>query len=233
MADEVMPGLGAALTGTVETPPAPGTVPGSTAAPEVNVDPQAPKLKPEFTEEGQAKAAADAKAAAAAKPSEEVKPAAFADAELKVPEGIVFEGEQRKEFAELAAKFALPQEAAQGLLEYGAKMLKAAAEEPSKLWAATNESWRKEVAADPDIGGDKLDKVVLPAIGRLFDEYGGDRKALVEALDMTGAGNNPHIIRFLFNAAKALNEGGPVSGNPPGKPAARPDAAHALYPNLS
>lgn len=230
MADEVMPGLGEALGGPPSVPVGPGSIPNSNASPEVNVDPQAPKLKPEFTEEGQAKAAAEAKAEV--KPSEEAKPAAFADAELKVPEGIVFEGEQRKEFADLAAKFALPQEAAQGLLEYGAKMLKAAAEGYSKPFAELSESWRKEVAADPDIGGDKLGKEVLPAIGRLFDEYAADRKALVEALDTTGAGNNPHIIRLLFKAAKALNEGGPVSGNPATAPK-RPDAAHALYPNLS
>jgi len=46
--------------------------------------------------------------------------------------------------------------------------------------------------------------------------------------DLTGAGNNVHVIKFLAKIAADLGEPGPVSGRP-GAPAK--DAAAILYPN--
>jgi hypothetical protein len=112
--------------------------------------------------------------------------------------------------------------------------------QPYEQYQETRQTWRSEINADPDIGGTKLNGVMV-SISKLIDSF-GDAKvadAFREAMDYTGAGDNPGVVKGLYALAKRLTEGGPVRGSgpsgegqrQPGTPAA-PTAAAALYPHL-
>lgn len=166
------------------------------------------------------------------KPPVEEKPLTPAD--LKLPEGFSVDEAQFKSFTEvLANKDLTPAARAQALVDLHASALKAAAEGPSKAWDDVTNKWLGEIAADKDIGsGDPKSPFkpeVKAALSKIIDQVGGTE--LRQALDFTGAGNNPAIARAFFKMSKAFTEGGPVAGNPQtGKPQG-PGAA-ALYPDL-
>jgi hypothetical protein len=111
---------------------------------------------------------------------------------------------------------------------------------PAEHYEQVQEGWKNEIQADPDIGGSKW-STTRASIGRLFDSLGNPKVAdgFRFAMDYTGAGNHPDVVRFLNIVAQRLTEGGPVRGagpspeafRAPGQPA-RPSAAQAIYPNL-
>ena len=79
-------------------------------------------------------------------------------------------------------------------------------------WRARVESWRDEVARDPEIGGARFEASVTRAqlaLGR-FDE-GGRIGRLLEA---SGYGNHPDIVRFFNRLADAVMEDVPAPGSP-------------------
>jgi len=86
-------------------------------------------------------------------------------------------------------------------------------------WHDLNNKWVSEIQADKDLGGERLTREVVPAVAKLLDTYGDP--GVREALNLTGAGNHPAIIRTLYRAAKALTEGGHIAGSPPGTSAGR------------
>jgi hypothetical protein len=135
---------------------------------------------------------------------------------------------QLKDFTALVSDPAIsPKDRAQKLLDLYTSNVKAAAEANGKAWTDLTTKWVDEIKADKEIGGANLEKT-QQTIAKALGQYGDP--GLNEALAMTGAGNNPAIIRTLFKMAKALNEGGtPPSGNPPaGGPK---DIASIMYPN--
>lgn len=119
-----------------------------------------------------------------------------------------------------------PKDRAQRLIDLQQKATKMASEASSQTWADTQKSWRDEVKADAEVGGDKL-QPALDRVGRLVTEYGSDE--LLNVFALTGAGNNVHVIKFLNKVAAKLTEGGPVSGGPATAPA---DAASKLFPSM-
>lgn len=157
--------------------------------------------------------------------------------EFKAPEGYSLDTEfLTKEAQPLFKELGLSQEGAQKLIDlqskYAAKANEAA-EAPYKLWQNTQDEWVNKIKADPEIGG-KLDLVkttVARAIdGTLGPELGA---AFREALNFTGGGNNPAIVRGLYKFAQKLAEGTPVTGNGPAIPGGTRPRSHgeALYPN--
>lgn len=164
------------------------------------------------------KAKADADAAAKAKADEaakanDTKVNPFKVEELKVPEGMTVDEATSKSFVELVNKFGIGRDAAAELVNLQASLAKSASEAGSKAWNDMQETWRKEVEADPALGGEKL-KPALGAISKLVDQFGSPE--LRTAFDLTGAGNNPHVIRFLHKIASQLGEGNFVPGAPGG-----------------
>lgn len=90
-------------------------------------------------------------------------------------------------------------------------------------WFDTQEEWLNELKNDPNIGGDKLEPAAERVSSLVHDyasTFGEDAanvdEALRAALDLTGAGNNPAIVRFLHWAALQLGEGAPLSGGSTG-----------------
>lgn len=103
---------------------------------------------------------------------------------------------------------------AQALINLQASLATQASEAGSREWNDRQASWQAEVQADPEIGGPNLEKTIAN-IGQLMTRFGNDE--VRRAFDQTGAGNNPHIVRFLNSLHAQLREPGPVN---PGGPAA-------------
>lgn len=149
------------------------------------------------------------------KPAAETPPA-FDPTKLKLPEGFE-KTEQFEQFTNLAKEIpGLTGESAQKLFDLHTAVVKQAAEASTAAWEKQNADWQAEIKADPEIGGTKLEGV-LQTVSRVMDNADLTDPKFKEALNFTGAGNNPAIVRTLARWAKALSEGSAVSGNPPAR----------------
>lgn len=173
---------------------------------------------------------------------DEKAPAAPAGApekyEFKLPDGFALDETASKEIDTLFREIGLGQDHAQKLVDYYVQKNQEAVEAPFKLWADTQKAWVDEIKADKDLGG-RLPEVKT-TIARAIDGLGDPKLAesFREAMDITGAGNNPAFIRAFYKLAQQVTEGGHVAGNGPAPqgqtgPGSRPaSAGAALYPNL-
>lgn len=154
--------------------------------------------------------------------------------ELKLPEGVILDEASVSVFKEQLVAASVPPEAAQSLLDlHTSEMAKAAtawADAQQAAWTTTVDGWKSAIASDPDIGGAKQAETQL-SIARALDEYGTPETRA--AFDLTGAGWNPGIIKFVAKMAAALSEGSlRAATDPPRDPKSR-DPAAVLYPNGS
>lgn len=150
--------------------------------------------------------------------AEEKTPLGAAEApkeyKFTAPEGMKLDEAQIGKFTEMAKAANLDPKAAQEMLDLYSQNVQAATAANAKAWTDLQAQWKSELEKDPELGGSKA-PAAMAVIGRAMDTYGS--KEAREALDLTGAGNNPHIARLVYNMAKALDEGGPVhSGGVPG-----------------
>lgn len=194
--------------------PAPTTPPITSPAP----TPEAPKAEPAFTP-----AAPDSLAAAA--------PETFDLSALKIPDNFKLADEAKTQLS--AALVGVPPERAQALFDLHAaeaqRIAQASLDANVTAWNNINTQWRSEIDSDPVIGGANTPKVKA-AISRLVNEFGDGGAGVREALNLTGAGNNPHLVRFFHKVASKLYEGGPVNGSP-ANGAAPPNMADVFYPS--
>lgn len=170
--------------------------------------------------------------AAPTEPKEGDKPAPhpFDIEKLEVPEGFEIPEDKKTALTEIATKHGLSNDAMKELIALQSDTMKAKAEQPYKLWQDTQKGWQDTVRADQEIGGDKL-PATLQTVSKALDQYG--TPGVRSALDFTGAGNNPEIVKTIFNMAKALGEAGHVTGAPPNQSNVPRTAAEAIYPGLS
>jgi hypothetical protein len=157
--------------------------------------------------------------------------------EFKVPEGFKLDEAVGKDAGELFKSLNLDQAGAQKLVDFYIAKTQEAAEAPYKAYSEMRAEWQAAVKADPEIGG-KLD-VVKQTVSRALDGLGDAKLAqeFREAMDLTGAGDNPAFVKAFFKLAQKVTEGQHVSGKGPStfgqqRPGQPASAAHALYPNL-
>lgn len=164
----------------------------------------------------------------AAQPSETVTAADLAAA-IKLPEGMEVDTGLMEKFSTLASEAKLNKEQAQSLADLytGAQQAYAdsIAKQQQKAWDTVIDKWKGDIQSDPDIGGDKSEGVQT-TIGRALDEYGSDEARV--AFEVTAAGWNPAIIKFVWKMAQALEEGSPVLGLRP-SPAGPKSIGQILY----
>jgi hypothetical protein len=171
------------------------------------------------------------------KSTEKGAPEAYSD--FTVPEGFALDGEVAKEAGTLFKGLDLTQTQAQSLVDFYVKQTKEAFEAPFNAYMDKRQEWRNQINADSEIGGSKLNGVKV-SIGKLIDSFGNAKIAegFRDAMDYTGAGDNPDVVRGLYELSKRLTEGHAVRGNGPStegqRPggAAQPGAAAAMYPHL-
>lgn len=135
----------------------------------------------------------------------------------------------------------LTQDAAQKLVDAYNKQAIAISKRNIDSVTNMRAEWRTEVGKDSELGP-KLETVkadigkALQIISRGDDAF---IKSFREAMDKTGAGDHPAIIRGFYRMAQHFVEGTPVNGAGP-SPAGqtrtgeirRPTVASAIYPNL-
>lgn len=156
------------------------------------------------------------------------KPIEYTD--FKVPEGLALDADKLGAFKEIAAASKMPQDVAQKLVDLYTADVKALSEAPMRAWTEMQNQWQEAVRNDPVIGGANLDKNLAATKAGLNNLLGEDAPKFFEALNFTGAGNNPDIIRGLFKAAQPHAPATPVAGSP-GK--ATKSAGSTLYPNMA
>lgn len=147
---------------------------------------------------------------------------------LKFPEGFSVDEPIRDEFLGIMNDSALTgADRAQKLIDLQAKLIQSGADAQRAAWDKTQEEWVAAAKNDPEVGGAKLEPA-LGSIAKLVEQYGGPE--LNSVFDLTGVGNNVHVIRFLSKIAKDLTENGNhVSGNPSSQPQS---LAQSLYPSM-
>ena len=143
--------------------------------------------------------------AAAAEPA---APIQYQD--FTLPKGVEVDGDTLSAAKTLFAEQRLPQEQAQKLVDLYVARANAAAERNVAAWRDTQEKWAGEVKADPDIGGPRFPASVAAASRAI--EW-ARVPGLKEALDMTGAGNNPAIVKAFVRFGQALAEDRFAAGN--------------------
>lgn len=185
-----------------------------------------------------AQAAVQAEAAKPADPTKDPtilgkEPEAPVVYDIKLPEGLSkdqFPG--MSDFTNILGEHKISAETGQALFDLYAREVQAlpAAIEKAQAdqWSATQKEWQDAVRADPEIGGNRMETALRQATS-VIEQFGGtpeEKKALRTALNLTGAGNHPTIIRFLSRVGKGLAEPLPVPAQNP-KPAPGPGRTRA------
>lgn len=164
-------------------------------------------------------------------------PEAYAD--FTAPEGVELDKETVGEAQTLFKELDLSQPAAQKLVDFFNAKIAKVAEAPFEAYRTMRKEWQDSVKADSEIGGGKFDQVKA-TIGRTLDSvFQGDpagRQAFREAMDLTGAGDNPAFVRAFYRLAQKAGEGTSVRGGGPAptgqSDGTRRTGASAMYPNL-
>lgn len=161
-----------------------------------------------------------------------VVPETYAD--FKVPEGYTLDKSVMAEAAPIFKEMNLTQAQAQKLVDFYTKQSQASVDKPYQDYLATRKTWQDQVKAD---FGNQLPEVKA-TIGRALSTLPPEVvKGFREAMDATGAGDNPAFVKAFYTLAKSVIEGRPVTPGGPspqgqGAPTSRPSAAAALFPKL-
>lgn len=154
--------------------------------------------------------------------------------DFTLPENMEVNPEVLGKFSEMAKGANMPQAKAQEFVALGAELVTEAVENYhasiTDAYAKKVEGWHDTRIKDPEIGGtEEAQKQVLASASKTVRALGGD--ALIKALDETGAGNHPEIIRAFYKIKDFVGEDGKlIVGNLGGS--GEVSAAKALYPNL-
>jgi len=154
------------------------------------------------------------------------------DYQINVPEGYEIPSETMKEIDTIFRRNHISNDGAQELVDFYDRQTKEAMEAPYELWADTQQKWVDEMKSDRELGGANLNRT-LSVVSRFINAM-PNAKEFKEALNYTGAGNHPAIIRGLYAMGKARVENqthvrGDTSVNT-GRP--KGPGARSLYPDL-
>ncbi len=136
-------------------------------------------------------------------PIVEDAPARPAYGEFKLPEGVTVDAESLKPATELFAETGLSQDQAQKFIDLAMARETAAAHKSVQAFVDLQNQWVSEIKADPDIGGDRL-KTSLASANRAIDRL--NVPGLREALNFTGAGNHPAIVKAFVRLGQMIAE---------------------------
>lgn len=152
-------------------------------------------------------------------------PAVPVYAAFKLPDGVSVDEKAMGEATALFKDARLTQEQGQKFIDLAIARETAAAKAGQQAYVDLQTKWVSEIKADPEIGGDKLTGAIAHA-SRAIDRLGGpDLKA---ALDLTGAGNNPVIVKAFVRMGRMISEDRFKAGNG-AAPTAPQSPAQTIY----
>ena len=144
---------------------------------------------------------------------------------LKLPDGAVLDASAVEEVAAFAKERKLTNEEAQAILERDNAKIASYHEAQRQKLAQQVEQWVVEAKADKEIGGEAFPKNVEMA-KRVLDRFAPQE--FKDALNETGLGNHPELIRVFARIAKAMSEDQLVVGGPSAQTQKSPE--EVFYP---
>ncbi|SKA37770.1 hypothetical protein SAMN02745126_05953 [Enhydrobacter aerosaccus] len=129
---------------------------------------------------------------------------------FNLPEGVSVDADSLSTATELFRASALNQEQAQKFIDLAVSREQAAVQKGVQAFVDLQNKWVSEIKADPDIGGDKL-TASLASAARAIDRLGVP--GLREALNLTGAGNHPAVVKAFVRLGQMVSEDRFAPGN--------------------
>lgn len=123
--------------------------------------------------------------------------------DFKLPEGMEIDAEVLGEFTAFAKELNLPQDKAQKIVDFQAKLAAKQADEYQAAALKQGQEWASQVKNDPELGGANYDKSVASAV-KVIQAFGDD--GLRDLLNNTGLGNNPALFKFCHRVSQAMSE---------------------------
>ena len=158
-------------------------------------------------------------------PAVEAAPEVPAYGEFKLPDGATVDGEQLEQATALFKEAGLPHEQAQKFIDLALSREQAAATRGVQAFVDLQTKWVSEIKADPEIGGTRFEASMASA-SRAIDRLGVP--GLKEALNLTGAGNNPAIVKAFVRLGQMVSEDRFMPGRN-AAPAASRSPAETIY----
>lgn len=147
--------------------------------------------------------------------------------EWTAPEG--FEGELDQSaieaFEPIAKELGLTQEQADKMVALHAESVQRAQQQARDNWAQQTQAWVDELKNDAEFGGQAFEETVTAAT-KAIEQFG--TPGLKEALESTGMGNHPELVRTFAQIGKAIGEDKIHMG---GQSHGQRGAIEILYPN--
>lgn len=191
------PADGAPSGGSTQTDAAPAA---STTENTVLTPPAAPAATDPKPESDPAKPEDPAKTDDGKKDEPKGAPEAY---DFKLPDGMEIDAEVLGEFTAFAKELNLPQDKAQKIVDFQAKLASKQADEYQAAVEKQKEQWMAAVKNDPDLGGENYEKSVASAV-KVVQAFGSPE--LREVLSATGLGNNPELFKFVHRISQAISE---------------------------
>lgn len=146
-----------------------------------------------------------------------------------LPEGVSLDPERVSKFTELLSKVETEGKAShdfvqkfgQEAVDFHVNEVKNAVENVTKMyqtaWSKQVNDWKESFLSDPVIGGNRWETTVTAAQD-FIRTHGGtetEQTELRAALESSGLGNHPAVLRTLANAGRAMSEGKPLAASRP------------------
>ena len=145
--------------------------------------------------------------------------------DFTLPDGVEVDTKALEGFIPVAKELNLTQTEAQALIDYESKRVEEFTSAQTASWNEMQTEWRTATQSDKEIGGPAFDQSLANA-KKFLGAYGTNE--LIEALDATGMGNHPELIRAFSRAGKAMGEDNLAIGGVSNTPRSPEDI---LYPN--
>lgn len=178
------------------------------------------------------------------KPAATTQPAVPDKYEFTVPEGTTIDPAAIEAATPIFKELGLSQEAAQKLVNFQLAREAALLKSTTDTMTAMRTDWQGKLSADAELTAAKSQgKLGLEAVkldvSRMLNVLPADlRNDLRDALNLTGAGDHPAVVKSLWKLSSYITEGKHVTGNGPSpdgqaKPGTPPPSIAArMYPNL-
>lgn len=145
--------------------------------------------------------------------------------DLKRADESPLDDEALKSISETAKAMKLTNEQAQQLVELQEKTVSGTKDAAQEQWAQLTESWVGEVKADKEIGGEQFEESMKHADAAMTKFATPEFKA---ALNESGYGNHPELVRVFARIGKAMAEDKPIGGD--AAKGGKQSRAEILYP---
>jgi hypothetical protein len=142
-----------------------------------------------------------------------------------LPEGVAVDPESLAAATDLFRASSLDQEQAQKFIDLAVSREQAAARKGAQAFVDLQNRWVSEIKADPDIGGNRL-AASLASASRAIDRLAVP--GLREALNLTGAGNHPAVVKAFVRLGQMISEDRFLPGKD-AAPAAPRSPAEVIY----